>query len=185
MERTGTAYRRPGLPAPAIRAPGLNNVTGHVIGTGCMNPCTPANARPRNEAPKRSEIPRLRKRREFLAAAQGRKWAAPGVVLQALARGDGAGPRAGFTVTRKVGKAVIRNRVRRRLRAAAAEILPLHAKPGYDYVLVGRIATLTRPWSDLLNDLRVALGRVHSGENGARRRSSHRSSEGKEDTFHG
>ena len=108
------------------------------------------------------QIDKLRKRREFLSAARGRKRAMRGLVLQALDRQDDAPPRAGFTVTRKVGNAVTRNRAKRRLRAAAAEILPLAAKPGYDYVLIGRQTTLTRRWPDLLNDLRHALGSVHA-----------------------
>jgi ribonuclease P protein component len=104
----------------------------------------------------------LKKRGEFLAAAQGRKWAAQSLVLQLHNRGDQDEARVGFTATRKIGNAVMRNRVRRRLKAAASEILPSVAKPGYDYVLVGRMATLTRPWSDLLEDMRLAVGKVHS-----------------------
>lgn len=133
---------------------------------------------------RRAPLDRLRKRREFLAAAAGRKWAAAGLVLQALRRGDEASPRIGFTVTRKVGSAVIRNRARRRLRAAAGEILPLLAKPGYDYVLVGRAGTLNRAWPDLLDDLRTALAKVHGPGHKARQHAS-RHSEGKEDTSHG
>lgn len=68
--------------------------------------------------------------------------------------------RLGITVTKKVGNAVRRNRVRRRLRAAAVQVLPVHAKLGYDYVLIGRAATLTRPFPDLLADLGRALGRL-------------------------
>ncbi len=115
------------------------------------------------------QIGRLRKRREFLAAARGRKRAEAGLVLQARPRSDDAPPRIGFTVTRKVGSSVIRNR---RLRAAAAEILPLAAKAGYDYVLIGRQATLTRRWPDLLNDLHSALGAVHGNRAGASRAAS-------------
>jgi len=107
-------------------------------------------------------LPHLKKRRDFLAAAQGRKWSAPGLVMQLRQRGDMENPRIGFTATRKIGNAVMRNRARRRLKAAAAEILSTAAKPGYDYVLIGRAATLTRPWSDLLEDMRLALSRVHS-----------------------
>ncbi|MGB3808699.1 MAG: ribonuclease P protein component [Parvibaculum sp.] len=132
----------------------------------------------------RSDIPRLRKRREFLAAARAAKWAANGLVLQALERGDEDAPRAGFTVTRKVGNAVIRNRARRRLKEAAREILPLHGKAGYDYVLVGRLSTLTRAWPDLLDDLRSALAKIHGRAQGARH-PSRPISEGKEDTLHG
>ncbi len=104
---------------------------------------------------------RLRKRRDFLAAARARKRAEQGLVLQARERGDDAPPRIGYTVTRKVGCAVERNRVKRRLRAAAAEVLSLAAKDGYDYVLIGRQATLTRSWPDLLTDLSRALAAVH------------------------
>ncbi|MEQ8283516.1 MAG: ribonuclease P protein component [Parvibaculum sp.] len=107
------------------------------------------------------QIDKLRKRRDFLAAAHGRKRAERGLVLQALDRHDSGAPRAGFTVTRKVGNAVTRNRAKRRLRAAAAEILPLAAKPGYDYVLIGRHSTPTRRWAELLADLTAALNEVH------------------------
>ncbi|MGB5093809.1 MAG: ribonuclease P protein component [Parvibaculum sp.] len=129
---------------------------------------------------------RLRKRREFLAVATGHKWAAPGLVLQARAReqaGGIASPdiRVGFTVTKKVGSAVIRNRAKRRLRAAAAELLPILANPGYDYVLVGRAATLNRAWPDLLSDLRAALERVH----GTRGPASIKSSTARDKAPHG
>ncbi|HEY4342927.1 MAG TPA: ribonuclease P protein component [Parvibaculum sp.] len=130
------------------------------------------------------ELPRLQKRAEFLAAARASKWAANGLVLQALQRGDDKGPRAGFTVTKKVGNAVIRNRARRRLKEAAREILPLHAKAGYDYVLVGRLSTLTRAWPDLLDDLRNALAKVHGRAQGAQH-PSRSNAESKEDTLHG
>lgn len=124
---------------------------------------------------------RLRKRREFLAAAQGQKWAAPSLVLQARARGEDDSVRVGFTVTKKVGSAVIRNRAKRRLRAAASELLPTLANPGFDYVLVGRAGTLDRAWPDLLADLRKAVDRVH----GARGRSSSKSSTSKDNAPHG
>ena len=87
-------------------------------------------------------------------------------------------------MTKKVGNAVTRNRARRRLKEAAREILPLHGKAGYDYVLVGRLSTLTRAWPDLLDDLRNALAKVHKAPQGARH-PSRSSSEGKEDTLHG
>jgi len=106
-------------------------------------------------------LQRLQKRSEFLAASRAEKSALGGLVLQARARGDEAPARAGFTVTKKVGNAVIRNRARRRLKEAAREILPLLGKDGYDYVLVGRQSTLTRAWPDLLADLRQALARIH------------------------
>jgi ribonuclease P protein component len=73
-----------------------------------------------------------------------------------------AGLRYGLTVSRKVGGAVVRNRVRRRLRAAAEAVLPLHAAPGHDYVLIGRAATASRPYARLLDDLATALRRVRT-----------------------
>jgi ribonuclease P protein component len=66
--------------------------------------------------------------------------------------------RVGFTATKKtIGRAVERNRAKRRLRAAAAALLPLYGMGGNDYVLVARAATLTRPFADLLEDLAVTL----------------------------
>lgn len=109
---------------------------------------------------------RLRRRREFLAVARrGRRWAAPGMVLQAWRRendeNDETSPaRVGFTVSRKVGGAVLRNRARRRLRAAAGAVLGEHAAPGHDYVLIGRAATPRRPYRDLMQDLETAMRKL-------------------------
>lgn len=115
---------------------------------------------------------RLKRRREFLHVARaGRKWAAPGLVLQAIDRhgsaatgardGDrGDDIRVGFTVTRKVGGAVVRNRARRRLRAAAEAVMPRHAAAGHDYVVIGRAGTLRRPFPALVGDLETALRRL-------------------------
>lgn len=105
-------------------------------------------------------LPRLKRRPEFLAVAgAGRKAVAPGLVLQARAR-DGGGIRVGFTVSRRVGGAVSRNRARRRLRALAQEIMAERAKDGFDYVLIGRAATVTRPYDRLAEDLLGALRRL-------------------------
>jgi len=101
----------------------------------------------------------LKRRPEFLRVAAGRvKWVTPGLVLQARCRGDAEEEiRVGFTVSRKVGNAVRRNRARRRLRAAAGEVLPALGRPGYDYVVIGRAATPERPFRDLVGDLRHAV----------------------------
>jgi ribonuclease P protein component len=104
---------------------------------------------------------RLKRRAEFLrAASRGRKVAMPGVVLQLFARGDDAPARLGFTVTKKVGNAVVRNRTRRRLREAARLLLREHPVAGVDLVLVGRDATRARPFAQLIDDLRRALARL-------------------------
>ncbi len=107
----------------------------------------------------RTAIGRLKRRTEFLqVAASRRKYVTPGLVLQVMRRPDGEGPpRVGFTATRKLGGAVVRNRARRRLRAAAQAVLPVAAAPGYDYVLIARAGTITRPWTLLLEDLRKAI----------------------------
>jgi len=68
--------------------------------------------------------------------------------------------RIGYTASRKVGPSVARNRARRRLRAAVAKILPLHARPGYDLVLIARKGTLTRPFAKLLGDLEASLKKL-------------------------
>ena len=71
---------------------------------------------------------------------------------------DSEGPaRAGFTATKKIGNAVARNRAKRRLRAAARLLLPLHGQPGNDYVFIARAATGSRAWTALLDDVETAL----------------------------
>jgi len=68
--------------------------------------------------------------------------------------------RVGFTASRRVGNAVRRNRIRRRLKSAVSEVLGVHAMPDRDYVVIGRAATFERPYPALLNDLETALKRV-------------------------
>lgn len=120
---------------------------------------------------------RLRKRPDFLKAAKGRRWAADSLVLQARRRRDDGPLRIGFTATRKIGGAVARNRARRRLREAARQVLPVHGRPGHDYVLIGRRDTLTRDFSDMLDDLQAALHKVH-GEGRSRDRARGRADDG-------
>jgi len=117
-------------------------------------------------------VGRLKRRAEFLrVAATRRKWAAPGLILQVAPAAsqelvslgaDSAAPsiRVGFTCSKKVGNAVARNRAKRRLRAAARELIGLEGAPLHDYVLIGRQETLRRPYALLLQDLRTALKRV-------------------------
>ena len=107
---------------------------------------------------------RLKQRADFLAAATGAKAPGAAFVLQARKRseiGAETGPvRVGFTVSKKVGNAVVRNRARRRLRAAAASVLPLKAEPAHDYVLIARAGTLKRRFADLVADLEAGLKRL-------------------------
>ncbi len=103
-------------------------------------------------------IERLKTRPQFLAAAKGASCARGAVVVQALDRGDQTPSiRAGFTATRKIGGAVDRNRAKRRLREAARQVLPLHGRPGLDYVFIARGGTTARPWPRLLDDVKSAL----------------------------
>jgi ribonuclease P protein component len=104
---------------------------------------------------------RLKRRAEFLrVAADGRKVALPGLVLQVRARGDDAPARLGFTVTRKVGNAVTRNRARRRLKEAARLVLQEQPVTGADLVLIGRDGTRSRPFAALVEDVRRGLARA-------------------------
>ncbi len=104
---------------------------------------------------------RLKKRPDYLKAAKGKRWATMSVVLQARRRQDDNAMRVGFTVTRKVGNAVVRNRVKRRLKEAARQMIVSKGNAGFDYVLIGRRGTLTRAYSGILEDLSLALDKVH------------------------
>ena len=107
------------------------------------------------------KIERLTSRPQFLAAAKGVSEARGAVVVQRLDRGDGdPAVRLGFTATRKVGNAVIRNRAKRRLREAARALAPQWARPGSDYVFIARMGTADRPWDRLLDDVKSALTRL-------------------------
>lgn len=121
-------------------------------------------------------IAHLKRRPEFLRVARaGRKWVAPGLILQVRPRhgdetaGESAGEdmRVGFTASRKVGNAVARNRARRRLRAAARQVLRASAKPGHDYVIIARQATLSRAFADLVGDLELAVRKLDAHLNNA------------------
>jgi len=106
----------------------------------------------------------LKKRAEFLACARARRAHAPGMVVQGRQRrqGEAAGPRVGFTCSKKVGKAVIRNRAKRRLREVARVVLPRLGRDGWDYVLIGRAgATVSRQFTDLIGDFETALTKLH------------------------
>lgn len=105
-----------------------------------------------------SSILRLKTRPDFLRVAKARSAAKGAVVIQRRDRADDdATLRVGFTATRKIGGAVIRNRAKRRLREAARLLLPEHGVSGSDYVLIARAGTPDRPWLRLLDDVKSAL----------------------------
>lgn len=106
-------------------------------------------------------IDRLKGRSDFLRAqGSGKKWVATTMVLQIVENGLEK-PRYGLTVSKKTDKsAVVRNRIRRRLRSAALEILGPRAKPGIDYVLVGRPPGGTKDYADIVKDLTWCLKKL-------------------------
>lgn len=111
----------------------------------------------------RAAIPHLQQRSDFLrVAAARRKWVAPGVMIQVAPQPAGVaqGARVGYTASRKVGNSVVRNRARRRLRAAIDQVFFRHVRADLDYVLIARDATAQRPWADLLADIEWALKRL-------------------------
>ena len=114
-----------------------------------------------------SRVITLRRRSEFQRIRKGARWATAAFVLEAKQRGDGNGaptvqlPRFGFTITRQIGKAVDRNRIRRRLKAAVASVQMDHARGDFDYVLIARGPALSSAFDVLVSDLAIALDRVH------------------------
>jgi ribonuclease P protein component len=106
---------------------------------------------------------RLRQRADFLAAATGVKAPAAAFVLQARRREDDGPVRIGFTVSRKVGTAVERNRVRRRLREIVRLSGAACMRRGHDYVLIGRRAALELPFERMIEEFDRTLRRVHAG----------------------
>ena len=122
---------------------------------------------------------RLKKRRDFLAAAKGQKAARRAFVLEAVRRqdeGETGLARLGFTVSKRTAKsAVERNRIRRRLREAARLVAADAWRPGHDYVLVGRRSALTEPFAELRSALGEALAEAakkltrQSGDSAQRR----------------
>lgn len=110
-------------------------------------------------------IERLKVRSDFLrVAATRRRWATPGLVLQVAETpqelADSGVIRVGFTASKKVGDAVTRNRARRRLREAVRQVMPAHATPGRDFVIIARANTVRRPFADLITDLESALKKL-------------------------
>ena len=106
---------------------------------------------------------RLKKRADFLRAARGIRRVEGAITLETCPAPELAPAhlRVGFTASKKIGNAVIRNRAKRRLRAAASQLLPLLGRPGHDYVLVARGTTVARPFPALLSDITTALKAAH------------------------
>ena len=105
----------------------------------------------------------IAKRADFLRAAQARRQGTQGFLVQARQRDDGSAlVRVGFTCSKKIGNAVMRNRAKRRLREVVRAVLPGLAEPGWDYVLVGRPGvTVLREFAALKADLAGALRQIH------------------------
>lgn len=108
-------------------------------------------------------IGRLKRRADFLRAAKGRRWHGKAFSLQAGPTGEEAETaRVGFTVTKKVGGSVVRNRARRRLREALRLTAGLPVRAGHDYVVIARIDAIRLPFSTLQTDLTRAIRSVHA-----------------------
>ena len=108
---------------------------------------------------------RLQKRADFLRAARGIRRVEGAVTLETCPTPPDetvAGAlRIGFTASKKIGNAGVRNRAKRRLRAAASQLLPRLGRPGHDYVLVARGSAVARPFPALLSDITTALKTAH------------------------
>ncbi len=103
---------------------------------------------------------RLRQRADFIAVAGAARTGSPAFAVQRRARDDDGPVRVGFTVSRKVGTATERNRVRRRLRELVKRLDPVSMRPHSDYVLIGRRTALSRGFATMLDDLQLALHRL-------------------------
>jgi ribonuclease P protein component len=108
-------------------------------------------------------VDHLKKRADFLRAARGIRRVESAITLETCFTPEALPGRlrVGFTASKKIGNAVARNRAKRRLRAAASQLLPLLGRPGHDYVLVARGTTVARPFPALLSDITTALKAAH------------------------
>lgn len=118
-------------------------------------------------------IDTLKSRSDFLAVRGGLRASVPSCLIEAKVRPEGRtpflGPRFGLTVTKKLGNAVKRNRIRRRLKAAIAAAYPRRAIDGCDYVVVARAAAFDRVFTDIVADISRALDLIHKSPQGKHR----------------
>ncbi len=107
----------------------------------------------------------LKERRDFLRTRKGQRARLPSLIVEARQTPEAdcrtATIRVGFTCTKRLGNAVRRNRTKRRLRAAARDVLSRMGKPGMDYVIIGKIETADTPFDQLTSDLEKAVHRVN------------------------
>jgi len=131
--------------------------------------CPNQRSRSRRDSGKARPMPRvLTKRADFLAANRGLRNAKPGFVL--LTRPNaGRGLRYGITVTKKIGNAVVRNRMKRRFRELVRAKLPDHGLPDHDHVLIGRAGGVERDFAVMADELEAALHRASLGKGDAGR----------------
>lgn len=109
------------------------------------------------------EIAKLTRRADFLAANRGLRVARPGFVLLARPNG-GLGIRYGITVTKRIGNAVVRNRMKRRFRELLRAALPQEGLADHDHVMIGREGGIERDFVMLRTELAAALGRAAAGK---------------------
>ena len=110
------------------------------------------------------KIERITKRPDFLRANAGKKITTASTIIRAIASTEVKANtcRVGFTVSGACGNAVIRNRIKRRLRAAVAKAWPHHAKAGFDYVLIGRAGSDAHAYQAIVEELSKALEKLHA-----------------------
>ena len=111
----------------------------------------------------------LTRRADFLAANRGLRVARPGFVLLVNPNPHDS-VRFGITVTKKIGNAVVRNRMKRRFRALLRELLPQQGLPAHDHVLIGRDGGVERDFAKLREELTAALTRAAQGKGDPPRR---------------
>ena len=110
---------------------------------------------------KKIKLGKLKKRSEFLYVRNGHYQAKPNVVIQMRVQLEKTDTiNVGFTATKKIGNAVVRNRCKRRMRELARALLPLYGKPGHNYVFIARAGTAKALWDDLYKDVEKALLRL-------------------------